>query len=94
MQTFKVICVNADNKPKRISPFEWVEEGRTYTVIEVANMNLQNNKLGFKLKEVALSEQSFPYEYYNAERFLPIDMLIEVGQEEVSEKAPADLELV
>jgi hypothetical protein len=94
MSVFKVICIDSSNKPKKISPFEWIEEGITYTVIEVASMNLQNNKLGFKLKEVQLSEHSFPYEYYNAERFIPIDTLIHVGQEEVFEKAPADLELV
>jgi len=90
----QVICIDSSNRPKKISPFEWIEEGKVYTVIETANMSLQNNKLGFKLKEVQLSEQSFPYEYYNAERFLPIELLVEVAKEEVAEKVPADLELV
>ena len=94
LKNMQVICIDSSNRPKKISPFEWIEEGKVYTVIETANMSLQNNKLGFKLKEVQLSEQSFPYEYYNAERFLPIELLVEVAKEEVAEKVPADLELV
>lgn len=90
----QVICIDDSNKPKRISPIEWINEGKVYTVVEIAKMNLQNNKLGFRLKEVQLTEQSFPYEYYNAERFLPIDALIDVAEELKSEEVPADLELV
>jgi len=73
---------------------EWIAEGQVYTVVEIAKMNLQNNKLGYRLKEVQLSEQSFPYEYYNAERFLPIETLVQVAEELKSEEIPADLELV
>jgi hypothetical protein len=92
----KVICIDASNRPKRISPYEWLEEGKVYTVVEVARMSLQQNRFGFRLKEVQLSDQSFPYEYYNAERFIPIDLLEQVAKE--SEKEPelqeADLDLV
>lgn len=94
MQNFKVICIDSSNKPKRISPLEWIQEGIVYTVIETAYMNLQNNKLGFKLKEVQLSEQSFPYEFYNAERFIPIEILVIKEKEEIAERIPADLDLV
>lgn len=90
----QVICIDDSNKPKRISPTEWISEGKVYTVVEIAKMNLQNNKLGYRLKEVQLSEQSFPYEYYNAERFLPIETLVQVAEELKSEEIPADLELV
>ena len=90
----QVICIDDSNKPKRISPMEWIAEGKVYTVVEIAKMNLQNNKLGYRLKEVQLSEQSFPYEYYNAERFLPIETLVQVAEELKSEEIPADLELV
>jgi hypothetical protein len=86
----QVICIDDSNRPKRISPLEWITEGKVYTVVEIAKMNLQNNKLGYRLKEVQLSEQSFPYEYYNAERFIQIETLIQVAEEQIS----ADLELV
>jgi hypothetical protein len=86
----QVICIDDSNKPKRISPLEWITEGKIYTVVEVAKMNLQNNKFGYRLKEVQLSEQSFPYEYYNAERFIQVETLIQVAEEQIS----ADLELV
>ena len=77
----KVICIDASNKPKRISPYEWLTEGTVYTVVEVARMSLQQNRFGYRLKEVQLSEQSFPYEYYSAERFIAVEHLVELLQE-------------
>ena len=90
----QVICINAENRPKRISPYEWIEEGKTYTVVEVSKMGLQAGKFGYKLKEVQLSEQSFPYEYYNADRFVPVEPLKQALKEERVEEISADLELV
>ncbi len=90
----QVICINDENRPKKISPYEWIEEGKTYTVIEISKMGLQAGKFGYKLKEVQLSEQSFPYEYYNADRFVPVDPLKQALKEERVEEISADLELV
>lgn len=90
----QVICINDENRPKRISPYEWIEEGKTYTVVEISKMGLQAGKFGYKLKEVQLSEQSFPYEYYNADRFIPIVPLKQALKEERVEEISADLELV
>lgn len=90
----QVICIDDSNKPKRISLAEWISEGKVYTVVEIARMNLQNNKFGYRLKEIQLTDHSFPYEYYSAERFLPIDALVQVAEELKSEEIPADLELV
>jgi hypothetical protein len=82
----KVICIDASNKPAKISPDEWIEEGVVYTVTSVVNMGLQPGKLGIMLKEVQLSKKSFPYQYYDATRFLPIDGLFaEKEQEEIKE---------
>lgn len=86
----KVICIDSSNRPKRVSPYEWIEEGVVYNVVEIAKMGLSAGKFGYKLKEVQLSEQSFPYEYYNAERFIQVETLIQVAEEQIS----ADLELV
>ena len=90
----QVVCINADNKPKKISPYEWVKEGEIYTVIEISKMGLQAGRFGYKLKEVQLSEQSFPYEYYNADRFVPIIPLKQALKEERVEEIVADLDLV
>lgn len=90
----QVICINAENRPKRISPFEWIEEGKTYTVVEISKMGLQAGKFGYRLKEVQLSEQSFPYEYYNADRFVPVEPLKQALREEQVEEISANLELV
>ena len=82
----KVICIDSSNKPSKILPEEWVQEGVVYTVVSVIKMGLQPNKLGLKLKEITLSQKSFPYEYYDANRFLPIEGLIAESkkQEEVA----------
>ena len=90
----QVVCINADNIPKRISPYEWIEEGKIYTVIEVTKMGLQPGKFGYKLKEVELSEQSFPYEYYSADRFVPLIQIGHILKEEQPEEQTADLDLV
>ena len=67
----KVICIDATKKPNRISPDEWIKEGVVYTVINAIKMGLQAGKVGLELKEVKLTERSFPYEYYDAKRFVP-----------------------
>jgi hypothetical protein len=55
-------------------------------------MGIQDGVYGVLLKEVQLSQQSFPYEFYDADRFIPLDIrLHEEKKEEVKE---ADLELV
>jgi len=81
----KVICIDASNKPKRIADSEWIQEGMVYTVVATMNMGLQSGKIGLKLKEVELSSLSFPYEYYDASRFLPIEDLI-LQEEQVREE--------
>jgi hypothetical protein len=90
----QVICIDSSNKPKKISPYEWINEGTVYTVVEIAKMGLQAGRFGYKLKEVQLSEQSFPYEYFNAERFLPVEFLVKALKEEKVEEISADLELI
>ena len=67
----KIVCINSANKPAKIPMEEWVKEGETYTLIGVVKMGLQANKLGYLLKEVKLSKGSFPYEYYDSNRFKP-----------------------
>jgi hypothetical protein len=85
----KVICINDTNKPAKIPLNEWVKEGTIYTVTEVVNMGLQPGKFGYLLKEVSLSKESFPYEYYSADRFgVLVDQSLEnvVEQEELVEE--------
>jgi hypothetical protein len=88
----KVICIDSKNKPKKVPDNEWIVEGETYTVTRIIRMGLQDNTYGFLLKEVKLSSSSFPYEYYSADRFLPIDMIVHMEKEKEAETA--DLELI
>lgn len=81
----KVICIDAGKKPLKISADEWIQEGVVYTVVEVINMGLQPGKLGVRLKEITLSEKSFPYEYYDSRRFIPIEGLF-AEAEKIKEK--------
>jgi hypothetical protein len=88
----KVICIDSANKPGKIPMEEWIEEGVVYTVVSVINMGLQPGKVGLVLKEVQLSKKSFPYEYYDATRFLPLEAL--VAKEKKVEEKEAELDLV
>lgn len=67
----KVICIDASNKPSKIPIEEWVEEGTVYTVKKIVSLKVQD-KFGYEFEEVSLSEECFPYEFYAAERFIPI----------------------
>ena len=92
----KAICIDSSNKPKKIPDSEWITEGTIYTITKIVRMGLQKDKYGVLLKEVQLSFNSFPYELYDMERFLPLDFLTLLGEnkeEEVTVKE-ADLELV
>lgn len=90
----KVICIDASNKPTKISLEEWIEEGAVYTVISMSKMGLQPNKIGFKLNEVELTERSFPYEYYDASRFLPIDGIIAYDKKHQVEEKEFELDII
>lgn len=87
----RVICINDSNRPLKIPETQWVKKGKAYTVVRAVKMAIQANMLGFNLEEINL-EGCFPYEFYDAKRFLPEDM---VKQEEVAvEVIEEELELV
>ena len=81
----KVICIDADNKPKNVPIEEWVQEGDMYTVTRIVRMGLQKNTYGYLLKEIQLSSRSFPYELYDAIRFLPIELLATMKEDKKEE---------
>jgi len=87
----KVICIDSSKKPSKISSDEWIQEGIVYTVVEVINMGLQPGKLGVRLKEVSLTQKSFPYEYYDSSRFLPIEGLFAEAEKINEEELELDL---
>lgn len=87
----KVICIDSSNKPSKISSDEWIQEGVVYTVVEVIKMGLQPGKLGVRLKEVTLTQKSFPYEYYDSTRFLPIEGLFAEAEKIKEEEVELDL---
>lgn len=90
----RCICIDSSGKPSKIPVNEWVVEGEVYTITRIVRMGLQDNKFGVLLKEVQLSSESFPYELYDAERFLPIDLLANALQETKETVKEADLELI
>ena len=90
----KAVCIDNSNKPSKIPQNEWITEGETYTITRIVRMGLEKNKFGVLLKEVQLSSQSFPYELYDAARFLPLDILSNMKEEEEVTVKEADLELV
>lgn len=89
-----VICIDGSNKPTKIPVEQWIKEGEVYTVTTVVQMGLQDGKYGFLLKEVQMSTDCFPYEYYDADRFIPIDIRVYEQEETKQEILEADLELI
>ena len=89
-----MICIDSSRKPSKVPIEQWIKEGEVYTVIEVVKMSLQDDKYGVLLKEVQMSADCFPYEYYDADRFIPLDLRIYELQEEQQEVQEADLELI
>jgi hypothetical protein len=90
----KAICIDASNRPSKVPESEWVIEGEVYTITRIVRMGLQDNKFGVLLKEVKLSDESFPYELYDSERFLPLDLLSQAFEETKETVKEADLELI
>lgn len=89
----RVVCINSQNKPTKIPQHEWIKEGVIYTVIEVVKMGIQAGKFGYLLKEVTLSKESFPYEYYSADRFgVLVDQSLE-SETEVEELLEEELSI-
>jgi hypothetical protein len=88
----KAICIDSSNKPAKIPVEQWIKQGETYTIIKIVKMGLQDGRYGVLLKEVQISADCFPYEYYDASRFVPLDdRVLKMDEEEVKE---ADLELI
>jgi hypothetical protein len=88
----RVLCINDKKKPEQIPQAEWIEEGVIYTVTKAINLPLQSGIAGFLLKEVSLSPDCFPYEFYSSNRFgIILDNVEE--KEEVSELVEEELSL-
>ena len=88
----KVICIDSSNKPAKVPGEQWIKQGETYTIIKVVKMGLQDGIYGVLLKEVQMSADCFPYEYYDADMFIPLDARVANMEEEVVKEA--DLELI
>lgn len=82
----KVICINSSNKPAQIPQEQWIEEGTIYTVTQIIALPLQPGIAGFLLKEVSLSPECFPYEFYSSDRFAEVvgleEEVVEAQEEE------------
>lgn len=68
----KVICIDDKNRPDGIPSTRWIKKGNVYTVIEVAKLPMQGGMLGFKLEEINIDD-CFPYQYFDSNRFIPLD---------------------
>jgi len=84
----KVVCINDSNKPSKITEDQWVKKGEVYTVIRVVRLALQKDKLGLILKEIKLDKSSFPYEFYDSNRFIVAEEVMD--KEELVKEADLD----
>lgn len=81
----KVICINSDNKPTKIPLEQWIQKGETYTITRLIHLAITPGKMGVLLKEVQLDASCFPYEFYDADRFVPEELIS--NKELISETA-------
>lgn len=81
----KVICINDSNKPLKIPLEQWIKKGEEYTITRLIHLAITPGKMGVLLKEVQLTASCFPYEFYDADRFVPKELLS--NKESVSEVA-------
>lgn len=70
MKPLRVICIDASDKPEEIPEDLWVKQDEIYTIKEVAKLAVQGHKIGYKFEEIELDESCFPYEFYDADRFI------------------------
>ena len=68
MTKFKVVCIDASNRPNEIPISLWIEKDEVYNVIQMDFMNMQNILLGVKLAELNI-DGCFPYQYFALNRF-------------------------
>jgi hypothetical protein len=62
-------CINDSDKPEEIPMRQWVKRGEKYHVTHVYKQLLQQNQLGFLLREINLKGCA-PYNCYLSSRFL------------------------
>lgn len=62
------ICINDKEKPEEVCPTEWVKQGNEYNITHVYFHPMQGIQ-GCELKEVKLTQKSYPYEAYALSRF-------------------------
>ena len=80
---FEAICIDNENKPKEIPSNKWLEK-KKYTVIGVAPT--LDGKLGFKLKEIVLGKESYPFDCFSPIRFaIPYQEKVKTLAEELEE---------
>ena len=84
----RVLCINDSNKPSKITEDQWIKKGEIYTVTRVVRLALQKDKLGLILKEIKLDKSCFPYEFYDSERFIVAEEVME--KEELIKEADLD----
>jgi hypothetical protein len=74
-----VVCINDKDKPKEVHADEWIEKGEVYHIVHVYFHPAQSVQ-GVELKEVKLTERSYPYTSFNLKRFaIPINQVHEFG---------------
>ena len=68
MNTFKVICVDNENRPKEIPLNIWLKKDQEYHVTHIY-YHYQQKKQGFELSEIFLDDNCFPFVSFDSSRF-------------------------
>lgn len=76
MNILEVVCINDKDRPNEVPLHRWVQVGKKYTIIQIDKLN-QQGVYGCKLAEIN-NDDLFPYQYFNINRFAPVELLKDV----------------
>jgi len=57
-QGTSVMCLDNSGKPESIKTKDWLEEGKSYTVVKIIRAKIQN-KMGYVLEEIQTNDPAF-----------------------------------
>lgn len=75
MNGTRVKCINDSQRPVQIPEHLWIKFNHNYTVDKLYRIlnPKQYGSLGVSLVEIKLTPECYPYEFFGANRFKPLD---------------------
>lgn len=80
----KVKCINDKDRPGEYPAAAWIKKDEIYTVSKFDKMHMQGGIYAIQVEEID-SSPYFPYTHFAFDRFVPIDEIGPLTDEELDE---------